>query len=476
MGAVLTRRRLLGRGLAGLALPLGRMLPALGPRDAFGAATKPLAERFPDLRRRFLFEYYPWYGVDPFQHWQFWDRHPPADLASHYVPLLGAYDCRSAAVLEQHARWIADSGAGGVNVSWWGVGSFADGSVPLLMDVMRDHDLKVAFTLEPYRQDHGRHFADDVIHIVREYGEKRSFDALLLLQEADGRSGPVFKGFRMILPEVETDCRGVTRPVADHTSDDEWRRQLDTVRAALERDFDRVTLLADTVNAVRASGSGFDGIAVYDPFVLPEDYDAWALAATTMGLVFSFNVNPGFDKIAPRIITDPCYKPPGVLPDDSIDWSRPEERERAALLAARRIGESFDASVAAQTDPRFGNPARGFFLVYLNSFNEWHEGTALEPMKDAALLTAEERAFEYHNPQDGRSRLRVLTQRLRSVLAASPMPRREPPDTGTLTRCGTLQRAGAMRSSTVVPSLSGTGSAKATLTARTRVSVGRAGS
>ena len=54
-------------------------------------------------------------------------------------------------------------------------------------------------------------------------------------------------------PEVETDCRGVTRPVADYTSDDEWRRQLDRGRKALARDFDRVTLLADSVNVVRAS-------------------------------------------------------------------------------------------------------------------------------------------------------------------------------------------------------------------------------
>ena len=257
----LTRRRFVGNGLAGLTLPMGRALPDLtGSR--YPAATRPLAERFPDLRRHFVFEYYPWYAVDPFRHWQFWDRHPPAELASHYVPWLGAYDSRAVAVLEQHARWIADSGAGAINVSWWGPGSFEDAAVPLLMDVMRDHDLKVAFTLEPYRDDHGRRFAYDAIQLIREYGEKRAFDALLLLQGEDGRAGPVFKGFRMILPEADTDCLGVTRPVRDYTPDAEWRRQLDRLRGALDRDFDRVTVLADTVNVVRASWSGFDGIAV----------------------------------------------------------------------------------------------------------------------------------------------------------------------------------------------------------------------
>ena len=154
--------------------------------------------------------------------------------------------------------------------------------------------------------------------------------------------------------------------------------------------------------------------------MLPADYDAWALAASTMGLLFSFNVNPGFDKIAPRGVSDPCARPTPVLPDDSIDWSRPEERERAALLAAGRIEESFDATVAAQTEPRFGNVARGFFLAYLNSFNEWHEGTSIEPMKDAALLTAEEQAFGYHKPRDGGARLRTLARRLESVLIPPP--------------------------------------------------------
>ena len=48
-------------------------LPSL-PAPAAGASSPamplpPLADRFPDLRRRFVFEYYPWYGAEPFVHW-----------------------------------------------------------------------------------------------------------------------------------------------------------------------------------------------------------------------------------------------------------------------------------------------------------------------------------------------------------------------------------------------------------------------
>src|SRR5512145_2492096 len=86
-----------------------------------------LVERFPDLRRHFVFEYYPWYGGPPgYEHWRQWDRAPPHDLGSRYLPRLGAYDARSATVVEQHARWIAESGVGAIALSWWGRGSFED--------------------------------------------------------------------------------------------------------------------------------------------------------------------------------------------------------------------------------------------------------------------------------------------------------------------------------------------------------------
>jgi hypothetical protein len=70
-----------------------------------------------------------------------------------------------------------------------------------------------------------------------------------------------------------------------------------------------------------------------------------------------------------------------------------------------------------QTDPLLENARRGFFLVYVNSFNEWHEGHAFEPMKDAAELRPEERALGYHNPADGSYRMSLLRALLQPLLA-----------------------------------------------------------
>ena len=62
-----------------------------------------------------------------------------------------------------------------------------------------------------------------------------------------------------------------------------------------------------------------------------------------------------------------------------------------------------------QTHAWLGNVDAGFFLVYLTSFNEWHEGHQFEPMKDLAMLTSEEQALGYHNAEDGQGRLTAIT-------------------------------------------------------------------
>ena len=286
------------------------------------------------------------------------------------------------------------------------------------MDVFRDHDLKVTFGLEPYAPDRGRRFSDDVLYLLREYGDKRRYDAFLLPRNEDGRRGPVFKGFRTIVPDAEPDCRGRLSRVGDHTPDDVWRAQIDRIRGTLRGEFDHVTLLADSVHFERTPASGFDGIGLYDNFIGPEQYAGIAEAASRAGLLFSLNVNPGYDQIEPRDILpeDECYQPRPLAPPAEYDWTLADERERAAAAAVQRIRESFAATVAVQGDPWLTNRQRGFFFVYVNSFNEWHEGHAFEPMKDAQHLTPSER-LAYRNPARGDQRLAALSQLMDGVLS-----------------------------------------------------------
>ncbi len=423
----LSRRRLLGllaasAAMAPMSAAAGVLLPPQGllrrnpATFDWPAAGRLLRRRYPDLARHFAFEYYPWYGSDPWRHWDQWERQPPLDIAATSMPLLGPYNSLDARVLERHARWIADTGVGAINVSWWGRGSYEDQAVPLLMDVMGAHGLKVAFHLEPYTNTRARSYADDVLYLVREYGEKRRWDSMLVLADADGREGPVFKSFATILPFEVTDCKGRTSQVPLWAPVSTWREQTDLVRETLRADFDRVLLLADSSDLDRVRASGFDGMALYDAYVRPPTWPALARACTDFDLAFSFNINTGFDGIEPRTFEpEGCYSPLPFEPPASVDWASLRGRERARQTALGRIAESAETTVRLQIDPTLASYGAGMFLVYINSFNEWHEGSAFEPMKDYRALTAAERAT-YHNPLDGDYRLAALTRLLRPVL------------------------------------------------------------
>jgi glycosyl hydrolase family 99 len=432
MAAPRSRREFLRRGLAAGAVVATGPLPRAFAQSAPGSLSD-LRTLYPDLERHFVLEYYPWYGGPPdYEHWDYLGRHPPLDLATRYVPKLGPYDVRSVSTLEQHATWIREAGIGAVALSWWGRNSWENRAVSLVLDVLKAHDLKATFALEPYTDARARYYASDVLYLLREYGEKRHWDAFLLLRNADGRVGPVFKSFRTILPEASTDCLGESHPVSDYTPDVSWRSQTDALRDALKADFDHVTLLADSLAFPRAADAGFSGIGTYDNFIPPEDYRGYAEGASRAGLVFSFHVNPGYDQIEPRPQpSDPCYAPRAFAPPTpGLDFTTAAGLERAEQASLGRIRSSWNTALSLQLDPQLANARAGFLLVYVNSWNEWHEGHAFEPMKDAAELTPDERALGYRNPANGSYRLQALAELQRQVLAPPPpSPRRGGPST-----------------------------------------------
>jgi hypothetical protein len=386
------------------------------PRVDLEAVGVELRRKYTDLRRHFVFEYYPWYATNPWRHWNHPDRQPPAGIATTSMPKLGPYDSRDLTVIEQHARWITDSGAGGINISWWGPGSYEDRAVHRIMDVMRDHDLKVTFHLEPYDNNRVDSYASDIQYLITEYGDKRHWDCQLLLRNADGAEGPVFKAFATIQPQMSTDCHGRTTPLAIWRPNDVWHRQTDAVRETLRRHFDNVWLLSDFPVADPVLATGFDGASPYGAFT-PQEWPQLARAFSALNLSFSPSIGTGFDAVVERNVpADSCYQPPAFVPPAEIDWSLPSDRERAARLAVRQIETSMRRSLDVQTNPMLRNASTGFFIVYIATFNEWHEGTSFEPMKDHAALLPQELPFGYHNPANGRYRLDYLKPRLDRII------------------------------------------------------------
>ena len=395
---------------------LERVIPEDFVRSPAVPATPALRDRFADFHRHFVFEYYAWYETNPWRHWSAKGYNPPHHIASPMMPALGAYDSADMAVVEQHARWIADAGVGAIAISWWGQGSYGDRATHMIMDVMRAHDIHVTFHLEPYRDDRAIYYASDINYIMREYGERRRWDNFLLLQNADGSSAPVFKTFRTILPTTIIDCQGIVRNVDDYTPDHVWRRQTDAIRENTRPVFDRILLLADSLDVGRTAAGGFDGVAIYDSFVRPE---TWAQAAVDFGganLLYSFAVNAGFDSYIPVIPLGVCDLPqPFEPPIGPIDWTNAEARLAAEMASRARVNDSLATTLELQSDPARRNAMRGFFLTYITTFNEWHEGTSFEPAKNRADLRPEERVFNYHNPENGAWRHELLKELMHRV-------------------------------------------------------------
>ena len=232
---------------------------------------------------------------------------PPATTRSS-----GPTTCGARAVLEQHARWIAEPGVGAIALSWWGRGSFMDLGTPLILDVMRDHDLKVTFALEPYADDRGRRYRRrhplPASRVRGEAGLRRLPAAPQRGRAAKGRSSRASGASCRRAGSTATAC--TSRPRTTRRMPSGGSRRIGSARHCAPY-FGHVTLLADSLEFARTPAAGFDGIGIYDNYVRPDEYAGYAEGASRAGLLFSFNVNPGYDQIEPReIAAGSCYAGP----------------------------------------------------------------------------------------------------------------------------------------------------------------------
>lgn len=306
--------------------------------------------------------YYAWYGnpeVDG--EWRHWNharisswregdagkhstaRHKPEldDVGASFFPMLGAYSSLDPVVLATHMQWVARSGAGVLVLSWYPPGladeegKDADLAAPSVLDAAAEAGLAVAFQLEPYVGRTAKSVAKDLAYLSAAYGEHRG----LFREHATG------------LPMVY---------VYDsyRTSAEEWAAVLlpkgkHTVRGT-SADALVIGLLLWTKDRESIVSSGFDGAYTY--FASEESKESashashWADLAdfyADHGLLFIPSVGPGYDD------------------EDVRPWNGVATRKR-------KEGGRFRASLEAarDADPLF---------VSVTSFNEWHEGTQIEP-------------------------------------------------------------------------------------------------
>lgn len=316
------------------ALGIGGAMPARGA-DRPGRAPKQV-----------LAFYYGWYGnPEVSKQWHHWKNvdvtRKHIDESTNY-PALGPYDSHDPKVVDLHCRQAKEIGITGFIVSWWTQGDFHDQGMPLILDAAKKHGIKITVyyeTVPPRGAPQISGAVNDLTYITSKYGHHPAWLKV--------NRKPVVFVYGRALGELKLDG---------------WKQALAEFST---RNPHGAVILGDQISANAAQV--FDGIHTYNPTGLTkgkslDEIRAWA--KTT----FPQWVNTaGPDRIACVTII------PGY--DDSVQPSRKPPRP----ITARYNGDTYRAmwqeAIAANPD-----------WVLITSWNEWHEGSEIEPSSELGDL------------------------------------------------------------------------------------------
>lgn len=304
--------------------------------------------------------YYAWYGNPKFdgryKHWNHnylpnWKRddhklypsgshHPPEDIGSSFYPALGCYSSRDPRVIDIHLRQIRESGTGVLVVSW-SPPNFTDSPhefLPQIFDTALKYDLKVALHIEPYLGRNPINLFEHLQVFLKQYS---THPALYRLSKPfTHKKVPVFYIYdSYLLPALA------------------WRELLSTkgnlsVRGT-KLDAIFLGLMVDMQHRYHIKKSQFDGFYTYfatNGFTYGSSWKNWkslSKFAAQNGLIFVPSVGPGY--------VDTEIRP----------WN-------SANTRLRRHGQYYDVAWRTAINNNVN-------YVSVTSFNEWHEGTQIEP-------------------------------------------------------------------------------------------------
>ncbi|MET9358252.1 ThuA domain-containing protein [Streptomyces sp. NPDC006617] len=294
---------------------------ALFDIDTFTLGTGPATNA---LNQNVHLFYYPWYGSPAvngdWRHWQQGGHTPPDDIGADLYPALGPYDSADyTRAVAQHMKWIARSGAGVLVYSWWGQGGYEDRIARGVLDAAQKEGIKVAWHLEPYAGRTAASTAADIRYLNTAYGDHPAF-----YRSAEHGNKGAFYVFSSL-------------DITDWTALDEVTG--DSI------------VLAQTTDTTKIRH--FSGMYTYDG-IAGATAPGWKQAgdyARAHNLVWSPSVAPGYidDRAVPGNTT------PTVDRDDGAAYDR-----------------QWSNALAPATG---GTPT----WVSVTSFNEWHEGSSIEP-------------------------------------------------------------------------------------------------
>ncbi len=263
-------------------------------------------------------------------------KYPGGDnIGANYYPELGTYSSKDESVIKRHLSQCAAAGIGVLVVSWWGPGSFEDASLSILMDAAAGFDIEIAIHLEPFPHRDAQTSREAIVYLLDRYG---AHPALHRSEQHDGR--PLFYFYDSYL-----------------TPANEWSRLLrpDGDLSVRNSKYDIVAIglwVTQDEGGFFLEG-GFDGFYTYfasDGFTYGSSSANWPELsdwARSHDMTFIPCVGPGY--------LDTRVRP----------WNSNTTRSRDGGIYYDRMFKN-----AIDVEPP---------LIGITSFNEWHEGTQIEP-------------------------------------------------------------------------------------------------
>ena len=270
--------------------------------------------------RKVLAFYYPWYGTPsgPSGRWVHWNP-AHANYDATHVPASGYYDSLDPETVRRHIRQAEATDIDGFIASWWGPNSFEDRALAVLMRVAEEESFLVTIYYETAETT--TQIVSDVAALVSRYGTSPAFLSI--------------EGKPVIFFYIR---------VAEKFTIEEWKG----VFAGLDARGKSVFSVGDRLDP--AYLHAFDGLHTYNPvgMTLEEtrtQYAAASLAARLKGSLFAATVIPGYEEGYPGA-TGPV-----------------EPRDDGATYHAYW-------EIARASKPQW---------VLITSWNEWREGSEIEP-------------------------------------------------------------------------------------------------
>lgn len=292
--------------------------------------------------------YYNWYGnPDIDGYWRHWNhqvilregmgaRHqPPDDIGASFYPALGLYSSSSPQTAAVHMAQLRLAGAGVAVVTWWGVGDYTDKNLDMLFDAAAAHDIKVAFHIEPFPGRNAETTREALVYLLDRFGAHPAlyrdprFGSRPMIYLYDSYLVPAQEWARLFAPDGGLTVRGTPYDVA------------------------AIGLWVKEDDGQRIAGSHFDGFYTYfavDGFTYGSTLAHWGTLAEWArehDKLFIPSVGPGYHDLRVR------------------PWNQANVRSREEGAYYDRM---FEAAIAAAPP-----------VVSVTSFNEWHEGTQIEP-------------------------------------------------------------------------------------------------